>query len=176
MLGCGFGSGANQVATLNCVFPLMANLIYWLLTFSGTIALILIIISGIRLIISGGEAKTVETAKKSLTYALAGLLLVFMSFLILNAIAYFTHVACLGDFVNDFPNAFQSCGGTGGRTIPANCSDENPNGSCPSEQTCAYDPVSGHYICQQAQCGAQNGYCSTGTCVYVIGSNHWVCQ
>lgn len=109
MLGCGFGSGANQVATLNCVFPLMANLIYWLLTFSGTIALILIIISGIRLIVSGGEAKTVDTAKKSLTYALAGLLLVFMSFLILNAIAYFTHVACLSSITNSILPTFQSC-------------------------------------------------------------------
>jgi hypothetical protein len=102
-------------------------------------------------------------------------LLVFLSFLILNTIASITGVACLSDISKGIPS-FQSCGTIGGGTIPANCSDENPNGSCPSEQTCGYDPVSGHHICQQAQCGAQNGYCSTGTCVYVIDSNHWVCQ
>lgn len=109
MLGCEAADIPGHVATLDCVFPLMANLIYWLITFSGTIALILIIISGIRLIVSGGEAKTVETAKKSLTYALAGLLLVFMSFLIINAVAYFTHVACIADVTKDFPAFFQAC-------------------------------------------------------------------
>jgi hypothetical protein len=114
MLGCGNGSGVNQVATLDCVFPLLINLIYWLLTFSGTIALIVIIISGIRMIVSGGEAKSVETAKKALTYALLGLLVIFMSFLIINAVAYFTHVACLADVTKDFPaylsgQPFQAC-------------------------------------------------------------------
>jgi hypothetical protein len=97
MLGCGVGSGANQVATIDCIFPLMTNLIYWFLLFSGTVAIVLIILSGIRFIISGGEAKAVETAKKAMTYAILGLLLVFMAFLILNVIAYVTNVACLSD-------------------------------------------------------------------------------
>jgi len=108
MLGCGDGIGANQVATLDCVFPLLINLIYWAITFSGTVSIVIIIISGIRLIVSSGEAKTVETAKKSLTFALAGLLIVFMAFLILNAIAYFTHVACLSDITKGVPT-FESC-------------------------------------------------------------------
>jgi len=104
MLGC----GVNGVATLDCVFPLLSTLIYWLLVFSGTVCLIVIIISGIRFIISGGEAKSVETAKKTMTYALLGLLLVFLAFMILNVIAYVTGVPCLGDILRGNFN-FASC-------------------------------------------------------------------
>jgi len=111
MLGC-FADGTD-VATVDCVFQLMANLIYWLLIFSGTIALIIIIISGIRFITSGGEAKSVETAKKGMTFAVLGLLLVFLSFLILNTIAFVTNVACIksaanGDSVS-LVAPFQAC-------------------------------------------------------------------
>lgn len=110
MLGCGVGEGANQVATLNCIFPLLTNIVYWAITFSGTVALIIIIISGIRLITSGGDAKTVETAKKSLALALAGLLIVFLSFLIINTIAYFTNVPCIAQTSKGLPAfPFQQC-------------------------------------------------------------------
>ena len=98
------------MATLDCVFPLFANLIYWLLVFSGTVALVVIIISGIRLITSGGEAKTIETAKKAITWALLGLLLVFFAFMILNVIGYVTGVTCLD--INNLNKGFQSCSST----------------------------------------------------------------
>jgi glucose uptake protein GlcU len=65
------------------------------LIFSGTVAVIIILISGIRFIVSGGEAKTVETAKKSMTYAILGLLLVFFSFMIVSVIGYVANVDCL---------------------------------------------------------------------------------
>jgi hypothetical protein len=107
---CGYGAGPSRVATLDCVFPLGANLIYWLLVFSGTVALVIIIISGIRFITSGGDAKTVEIAKKSMTFAVLGLLLVFLSFFIINVIAFVTNVACIKNFwdvASAFP--FQSC-------------------------------------------------------------------
>jgi hypothetical protein len=178
--GCAVGEGANQVLTLNCIFPLIANLIYFLIFFAGFVALIMIIISGIRFITSGGDAKALSTANKTWFYSLTGLLLVFLAFLILNTIATITHVACLSDWSKGIPT-FQSCGtigvagGSGGGT-PINCGDANPSGNCPSGQTCNYDPVSGHNMCQQIPCGVQNGYCGTGTCVYVIGSSHWVCQ
>ena len=106
------GSDASDVWTLDCFFPLIGNLIYWLLVFSGTVALVIIIISGIRLILSGGEAKSVETAKKGITWALLGLLLVFFAILILNVIGYVTGVACLN--INNLSSGFQSC-----QTLPS---------------------------------------------------------
>jgi hypothetical protein len=88
---------ANTVPTLADLPPVLADVIYWLLLFSGTVAVIIIIISGIRFILSGGEAKTVETAKKAITYAIGGLLLVLFSFLIVSFIGYVTHVDCLSN-------------------------------------------------------------------------------
>ena len=102
---CAVGEG--QVLTLSCIFPLLANIISWLLLFSGTVAIAMIIFSGIKLITSGGEAKTVDTAKKSITYAIIGLLLVFLSFMILNIIGFVTGVTCF-DTTQGIPS-FQSC-------------------------------------------------------------------
>jgi len=102
--------GVNGVATLDCIFPLIANLIYWLFLFSGTISLIIIIVSGLRFITSGGDSKSVDTAKKSMTYAVMGLLLVFLAFFILNVIAYVTNMACIRNFERAFSaTPFQSC-------------------------------------------------------------------
>jgi hypothetical protein len=86
---------ANYVSTLGDLPPLLASLMFWLIIFSGSVAVIIIILAGIRFILSGGEAKTVETAKKSMTYAILGLLLVFFSFFILNLIGTITGVNCL---------------------------------------------------------------------------------
>src|SRR3972149_5145251 len=49
--------------TLDCIFPLLATIIYWALFFVGAAAVIMIIIGGIRFITSGGDAKRVEGAK-----------------------------------------------------------------------------------------------------------------
>lgn len=89
------GCGENGVATLDCIFPLATTIIYWALIFGGIVALFMIIFGGIRFITSGGDQKTVDTGKKTITYAIVGLILVFLSFFILNLISYITHVACL---------------------------------------------------------------------------------
>lgn len=99
----------SNPATLEQLPPLLANLIFWLLIFSGTIAVIIIIIAGIRFIVSGGETKTVDTAKKAMTYAVFGLLIVFFSFMILNVIGYVTGTACLGNIANGTNFSFSAC-------------------------------------------------------------------
>jgi hypothetical protein len=73
----------------------MQRLINWALIFAGTVALILIIYSGIRFITSNGDPKSVDASKKVLTYAIVGLVLVFSSFFIINLIAYATGVDCI---------------------------------------------------------------------------------
>jgi len=88
---------ANYVPTLADLPIVLVSLIYWLLLFSGTVAVIIIIVSGIKFIVSGGEAKTVDTAKKGMTYAIMGLLLVFFAFLIVSFIGHVTHVDCLSN-------------------------------------------------------------------------------
>lgn len=102
-------TSAAHVSTLEDLMPTLANLIFWLLIFSGSVAVVIIIIAGIRFIISGGEAKTVDTAKKQMTYAILGLLLVFLSFMILSIIGYATGAACLGNIANGTNFSFAAC-------------------------------------------------------------------
>jgi hypothetical protein len=96
--GCQYAStGGDTILTLSCIFPLIANLILWAIGLAGTVALFMIIFAGYQLLFSGGDAKAVEGGRKTLTFAILGLFLVFLSFLILNIIATTTGVACLGD-------------------------------------------------------------------------------
>lgn len=104
------GSTTAAVPTLECMFRIIASLVMYLMLFAGTVALALIIYSGIRLITSGGDRKSVEHAKKILTYSIAGLVLIFLSFLILNFISYVTGVSCIGPTIL---RSFSSCGGRG---------------------------------------------------------------
>lgn len=92
---CGTTLNGVQVTTLNCIFQIVPTIILWALEFAGSVAVILVIISGITLITSGGDPKKIDQAKKTLTYALAGLVLIFLSFFILIFISQTTGVACL---------------------------------------------------------------------------------
>lgn len=88
----------NDVVTLNCVPILFANIIYWLLVFGGIVALFFIIFSGVKFLTSQGDPKQVEGARKTLTWAIAGLVLILLSFAIINVIADITWVNCITKF------------------------------------------------------------------------------
>ncbi len=93
--GCVFNEGAPSLA---CIFPLFQNVINAALMFAGIIALFFIIWSGIQLIRSGGDQKQVQGARNTLTYAIIGLVLIFLSFFIINFISYLTGVDCIQKF------------------------------------------------------------------------------
>jgi hypothetical protein len=97
MDGCYFNSQGNQVATLGCIFPIIANVILWAIGLAGTVALFMIIFAGYQLLFSGGDAKAIDGARKTLTFAILGLILIFLSFMILSTIGSVTGVSCLGD-------------------------------------------------------------------------------
>lgn len=91
-------NGANNVPTLECFPALFQNLVFAVLIFAGIIALLFIIISGIKFLISGGDPKQVEGARKTLTYAIIGLVVILLSFAIINLIAGVTGVTCIKQF------------------------------------------------------------------------------
>lgn len=51
----------------------------YLLGFVGALAVLFIIIGGFQMVTSSGEPKKLETAKKTLTYAIIGLLVVILA-------------------------------------------------------------------------------------------------
>lgn len=88
----------EKVPSLECILPLFQNIINALLAFAGVAALFFIIYSGIKFVTSGGDAKQVEGAKKTLTYAVIGLIVILLSLFILNVISGITGVGCIKQF------------------------------------------------------------------------------
>lgn len=86
------GASTAGVAKLSCIWIVLQNIINASLVLAGVIAVFLIVYSGIQYITSGGDKEKVDHARKRLTYAIIGLIFIFMSFMIINFIATFTGV------------------------------------------------------------------------------------
>ena len=63
------------------VFKQVTNTILYIV---GIIAVVMLIIGGIKYVISGGDAKKVTDAKNTVLYAIIGLVIAFLAFAIVN--------------------------------------------------------------------------------------------
>ena len=61
-----------------------------LLALGGIVLFLMLLTGGFKYLTSGGDAKAVEGAQKTLTYAIGGLVLLAGSYMLLNIIAQFT--------------------------------------------------------------------------------------
>lgn len=59
------------------------------------LSLIYMVIGGIQWITSGGDKTKLDAARKKITYAIIGLIVAFMSFLIINVLGYLFGVKLL---------------------------------------------------------------------------------
>jgi hypothetical protein len=96
--GCLQDVGNGNVATIDCVPAVMANLISALLMFAGLTALVMFILGSIKLMNAGGDAKKISGAANNFTYGLLGLAIVVFSFLIIKVISLVTGVKCITSF------------------------------------------------------------------------------
>lgn len=169
---------AGDVVTIACIPILFANIIYWLLILSGTVALFFVIFGGFKLLTSGGDAKNVEGARKTITWALIGLVVVLFSFGIVAVIAELTGVRCITRF------GFSNCG----RGTPENgggeCSRSNPSAPCPGGRACTRINNSSTWECR-FPCNTEfhsrsDVYCPRGTScqqvAIVPGVSTWRCE
>jgi len=95
---------AGQIPTIQCIFPLFQNIITAALVFGGIVALAFLIYGGTKLLRSQGDQKQVQGARQTITYAIVGLVLLFLSFFILNITAFVTGFDCIKEF-----KSFQDC-------------------------------------------------------------------
>lgn len=63
------------------VFKQITNVVLYIV---GVIAVIMLIIGGIKYVVSGGDAKKVTDAKNTVLYAIIGLIIAFLAFAIVN--------------------------------------------------------------------------------------------
>lgn len=97
-----------KVVTLKCIPQLFLNIVSAGLTFAGIVAVFFIIWGGYKLAFSGGDPEKIKGARETITFAILGLVLVFMSYFIVRFIADATGVACLTTF------GFSNCGNVDG--------------------------------------------------------------
>ena len=63
------------------IFKTITNTVLYIV---GVVAVIMLIIGGIKYVISGGDAKKVTDAKNTVLYAIIGLIIAFLAFAIVN--------------------------------------------------------------------------------------------
>lgn len=73
----------NGVATIRGFEWIFANIVTVLLYFAAVVLFIMFLLGGFRYLTSAGNPKNLESAKNTLTYAIAGLVVLALSFLIL---------------------------------------------------------------------------------------------
>jgi len=82
----------NDVATLKGFDGLFENVVQIVLGLAGIVLFIMLIVGGFKYITAGGDPKSMEGAKKTLTYAIGGMVFLALAFLILRLIEQFTGV------------------------------------------------------------------------------------
>ncbi len=103
--GCTVPTGSDFIVTLSCAEPIIINALSWLFAFAGIVTLFFVVFGGFKFLTSGGEKEKVEGARKTITWALIGLIVIFLSFGIVRLIGQVTGVSCISG-----PFKFSRCG------------------------------------------------------------------
>lgn len=74
----------DGVGTLKCIPCLVGNVVNFGLIIAGIAAAGFIILSGIKFMLSGGDPVKVSQARKTMTMAIIGLVIVVLSYTIIN--------------------------------------------------------------------------------------------
>lgn len=85
----------TDVATLDCFKVIFQRFVFGAWMLAGITAAILIAYAGTRIVMAEGDKKKLEEARHILTYAIIGLIIVFLSAFIVSIVAYITNVNCL---------------------------------------------------------------------------------
>ena len=84
-------TNVNGVATLQGLEGIFQNTLAVLLGLGGILLFILLLWGGIQYITAGGDPKSLEQAKRTLTYAIGGIVLLALAYLFLVFIRVFTN-------------------------------------------------------------------------------------
>lgn len=80
----------GDVHEIKDIVDIIENIFGLVIRLAGILAFIMLLLGGFRYLTSGGDAKAAESARKTLTYAILGLVLIIAAWFILKFIAEFT--------------------------------------------------------------------------------------
>lgn len=91
--------GADQdVATIQGLECLIANVFMVFLTILGLAGFVMFLVGSFRWLVSGGNTKGTETARNTMTFAVIGIVLALSAFIILSLISQFIGIDELMEF------------------------------------------------------------------------------
>lgn len=102
---CTHDGSDTGVATIQGIQCLIGNILQVAVSGIGLAGFVMMIVGSFRYLLSGGNAKNVDDAKKTMTFAVAGLVVALSAFFILNILAQFTGVNSILDFKIPGPSA-----------------------------------------------------------------------
>jgi len=80
----GFGGIPNPLGPNSSFADLFVRIINWMAGIATTLAILMIVVGGIQYMISGGNEDKIKAARKTIQWALIGLIVVLMSWGLLN--------------------------------------------------------------------------------------------
>ena len=82
----------NDIATIKDLETVFGNVVRAALGLAGIVLFVLLLSGGFKYITSGGDPKAIESAQKTISYAIGGLIVIVLSYLILVLIKTLTGV------------------------------------------------------------------------------------
>lgn len=92
------GGEKNDVATIQGIECLVANIFTVIITLIGLAAFVMLIVGSVRWLMSGGNSSALDKAKSTMTYAIIGIVVALSAFIVLNLISGFTGVDTIQEF------------------------------------------------------------------------------
>jgi len=89
------GNNPAQLSDLEVVF---ASVVKYALGFAAIALFVMFTVGGFKYITAGSDPKAMEAAKKTLTYAIGGVVLLALAFLILKLLSVITNIPDLTTF------------------------------------------------------------------------------
>lgn len=99
----------SEVATIQGIGCLLANVLSVTLTVLGIAGFIMIIYAAFNMMIMGGNSQATEKSKNTITFAIVGIILALSSFIIVNLISSFTGIEAIKKFA--IPGSGKNWGG-----------------------------------------------------------------
>lgn len=92
------GGVNNDVATIQGLECMIANVFTIIITLIGMSGFVMMIVASFRYLISGGNTKGTEMARQTFVFAVAGIVVALSSFIALNLVSSFTGISALRYF------------------------------------------------------------------------------
>lgn len=92
------GGKNDDVATIQGLECLIANVFTVIITLIGLASFVMLIVGSVRWLVSGGNSSNIDKARSTMTYAVIGIVVALSAFIVINLIAGFTGVDIIKSF------------------------------------------------------------------------------